>query len=312
MNKFALLPLFLLLCFSAKAQDKIISLNHDTIHCTILSISNERIRYEIKNIDGSVTGKFMPLSQVAEYLCTHQLEDSGMRELKTPKPASAPEKPWCLSLNLGKSTMPWYLDNFDASSGLPDYYNKLQAGFHIDANAHYMVTGHLGLGLAYSFFKSSAGGTVQRQYASSLFLTESEKYREFINYVGGSFLFQQHLDAKRKFMFSESLSAGVLFFRLENQITYPNVTQSGYTDVSNNSLLTGQCFGAKLGLTAEYSLTDAFSVGLGGDFLWALLRRVSYESKGSNDYSYSVSNQKLSNAIKLSRIDYSFVIRYHF
>jgi len=41
MNKFTLLPIFLLLFFSTKAQDRIISINHDTIHCTIVSMNNE-------------------------------------------------------------------------------------------------------------------------------------------------------------------------------------------------------------------------------------------------------------------------------
>jgi hypothetical protein len=94
MNKFALLPLFLLLFFSAKAQDKIISINHDTIHCTIVSIGNEGIVYELKNNDGSVTGKFMPLSQVEEY----------SRSLQPEKRSEKHEL--CLGLNAGGSTMP--------------------------------------------------------------------------------------------------------------------------------------------------------------------------------------------------------------
>lgn len=76
MNKIALLPIFLILFFSAKAQDRIISINHDTIRCSIVSISNERIMYELKNKDGSRTGKFMNLSQVAEYTRSPQLENS--------------------------------------------------------------------------------------------------------------------------------------------------------------------------------------------------------------------------------------------
>lgn len=42
MNKFKLLSFFLLLFFSAKAQDRIISRNHDTIHSTITSYNNDR------------------------------------------------------------------------------------------------------------------------------------------------------------------------------------------------------------------------------------------------------------------------------
>jgi hypothetical protein len=313
MNKFALLPLFLLLFFSAKAQDKIISIKHDTIHCAIVSISNERIFYELKNNDGSVAGKSMPLSQVAEYSTSHQPEKkSKMGKQEIPKSGYIPENPLCLGLNVGCSTMPWYLDNFQPSSALPDYYNKLKTGIHINASAHYMVKGFLGLGVEYSFFRTSTSGSIPSVSYSSIFIVGSEKYHLYVNYFGASVLFQQHLDAQRKFIISESLSAGVLFLRLEYQNTYPSVTQSGYSDISNNMLLTGNSFGGKLGLTAEYRLFRAVSVGLGGNFIWCSLKKASFKSKGSNNNNYSSNDQELSNAMKLSRIDYSFVLHYYF
>ncbi len=313
MNKFALLPFFLLLFFSAKAQDKIISNNHDTISCTILSISNERIFYELKNIDGSVNGKFILLSQVAEYSSSHiSGKKSNLHKQETTKPEYIPENPLCLGLNVGYSTMPWYLDNFQSSSALPDYYNKLKTGIHINASAHYMVKDFLGLGVEYSFFTTSTSGSIPSESSESVFLLESEKYHLYVNYFGASVLFQQYLDAQRKFIISESLSAGGLFLRLEYQSTYPSVTQFGYSDISNNMLLTGNSFSGKLGLTAEYRLFRTVSVGLGGNFIWCSLKKASLESKGSNNYSYSVDNQELSNAMKLSRIDYSFVLRYYF
>jgi hypothetical protein len=300
MNKLVLLPFFLLLFFSAKAQDKIISINHDTIHCTVLSISNDCILYELKNNDGSVTGKSIPLSQVAEYSSSYQPgEKSEIDKL-------------CLGLNIGRSTMPWYFDDYQSSSAMPDYYNKLKTGFYISASAHYMVKSFLGLGVEYSFFKTSTSGRMPSESYSSIILMESEKYRHYINYLGASVIFQQHLDAQTKFTLSESLSAGLMFIRLEYQNTYPNVSQSSYNDISNNMLLTGNSFSGRFGLSIEYRLFKAVSVGLGGDFIWCSLKRASFESKGSNNYNYSVDNQKLSNAMKLSRIDYSFVLCYYF
>jgi hypothetical protein len=306
MNKIALLPLFLLLFFGAKAQDKINSIKHDTLYCAILSISNDRNFYN----DGSITGKSMSLSQVAEYSSYHQSEkNSKMGEPETPKP----KNPLCLGLNAGCSSMPWYLDNFQSSSALPDYYNKLKTGIHINANAHYMVKNFLGLGVEYSFFKTSASGSIPIESYTSIFLIGSEKYHLYVNYLGASVLFQQHLDAQRKFMISESLSAGVMFLRMEYQNTYPSVTQTaGYTDITNNMLLAGNSFSGKFGLTAEYRLFKAVSVGVGGDFIWGSLKKANFESKGTGNNNYSVKDQELSNAMKLSRIDYSFVLRYYF
>ena len=300
MNKFALLPFFLLLFLNTKAQDKIISINQDTIHCKIVSISKDRIMYELKNKDGSVTGKFMPLSQVAEYSSSQQQE----KNLKRDK--------LCLSLNAGLSTMPWYFDNFESSSTLPDFYNKLETGFHINASAHYMIKDYLGLGVEYSFFKTSTSGNLQEENPTSVFFKVPEKYRLYINYLGASVLFQQHLDAKRKFILSESISAGGLFFRMENQITYPNVNQSIYNDITNNSLIIGNTYSGKLGITAEYRLFKHVSVGLGCNYIWGLLKKASLEVKGSNDYYFSTDEQEFSNTMNLSRIDYSFVSRYYF
>jgi len=313
MNKFTLLPFFLLLFFNAKAQDKIISINHDTIQCKILSISNERIFYELKSNDGSVSGKYIPLSQVAEFLRSPKaLKKSEVHELKSPKPEYVPENRLRLGLDAGGSTMPWYLDSFQSSSAFPDFYSKLKTGFHINASAHYMIKSFLGLGAEYSFFKTSTSGSTPIEYSSSVFLMESEECRQYINYLGASVLFQQHLGVQQKFILGESLSAGVLFFRMEDQSTYPYSSQSGYSDISNNMLLTGNSFSGKFGLTAGYRLFKSVSAGLGGDFIWGSLKKASYESKGSNNYSYSGDKEKLSNALKLSRIDYSFVLRYYF
>ena len=314
MNKFSLLPIFLFLFFGAKAQDRIVSMNHDTIHCTIVSINNERIRYEQKNNDGSVTGKFLLLSEVAEYTRSAQLgNNSKQHKLRIFKPVVAPENAWRLGLNIGGSTMPWYFENVESTSEMPDYYNKLKTGFHINASGHYMINRSMGVGAEYSFFNTSFSGSMPIQYSPTTFLMVSEKYRQYIHYLGPSVLMVQHLGVRQKFSISESLSAGALFIRLENQTTYPNVgNYGGYTDVTNNSLLTGIALAAKLGLSAEYSLSRKVSVGLGGDFIWGSLKKATTEMKGSNNTSSSTENQELPNALNLSRIDYSLVLRYHF
>lgn len=309
MNKFTLLPLFLLLFFSAKAQDIIISTKKDTIHCKIVSISNERILYEVMNNEHSITGMFIPLAQVEEYSRSHPLEKET-RKAKRERPK--PENPFFWELKMGGSVMPWYLDNFQSSSFLPDYYKQLKTGIHINASANYMLNYFLGLGVSYSFFKSGTSGSIPGEYYPSMFLIESEKYQLFTNYLGASVIFQQHLDVQRKLIIREALSAGATFVRMEYQNTYPGITQTGYTDISNNMLLTGNSFSGKLGFAVEYKLLANVSVGLGGDFIWCKLKKASLESKGTNTNYYSINDQELSNPMTLSRIDYSFVLRYNF
>lgn len=312
MNKFVLLPLFLLLFFTAKAQDKIISIKLDTIHCEIVSISNDRIFYELKKDDGSVAGKSISLSQVSEYLTSDQ---SGKKSKMSKQESSMPDNPLCLGLNAGWSTMPWYLDNYEAFSALPDYYNKLETGIHINASAHYLFNSFLGLGVEYSFFETSSSGSIPSEYYPSAFLISSEEYHLYANYLGASILFQQHPDAQQKIVISESLSAGVMFLRMEYQYVYPSpgvIQSTSYTDITNNMLLNGNSFSGKVGLTAEYRLSEAVSVGLGGSFIWSLLKKASLESKETDSSNYSVNDQELSDAMKLSRIDYSIVLRYYF
>lgn len=140
----------------------------------------------------------------------------------------------------------------------------------------------------------------------------SEKNRHYINYLGPSVNFRQLLGAKQKFLLSETFSTGVLFYRLESQTTYPEVTNSGYTEINSNLLLHGTPLALKLGITAEYALRKNLSIGLGGDFFGSLLERASFESKSSNNNSILAQNQQLSNSFNLSRIDYSLVFRYHF
>ena len=47
----------------ATGQDRIITIWHDTIHCRILSVSENHIHYEQK-VDGYMVGRFMPTEQV--------------------------------------------------------------------------------------------------------------------------------------------------------------------------------------------------------------------------------------------------------
>ena len=313
MNRFTLLSIFLLLFFGTQAQDRIISISHDTIHCTILSINKESIRYELKEKDGSVTGRFMNLSQVAEYSRSPQIENNSKpRKQETSTLVNVPENLWCLGLNIGGSTMPWYFDSSQSSNAMPDYYNKLKTGFHINASAHYMIKSFMGVGVEYSFFNTSSSGSMPTQYSTTLFLMVSEKYRQYINYLGPSVLLVQHPDVRRKFILSESLSAGVMFIRLEDQSTYPYADNSSYSDLTNNSLFTGNSLSAKLGITAEYRLFRNISVGLGGDFIWCSLKKAKFETRESNNTSSTTQSQELANALNLSRIDYSFVLRYHF
>lgn len=312
MNRFVVLTLFLFQIFSLKAQDKIITTTHDTILCRIVSMDNERILYEVKDKKGLINGKFINLSQVETYMrSSPTMKNSNQQPQRRTRPVSVPEHVWNLRLNIGKSNMPWYWDNAQSVNTTQDYYKRLKTGYHINTSAIRMITNNAGIGLDYSFMSSSFNGNVQSQYETSSYVTSSEKFNQYVHFLGPSFLFQQHIDAKRKFTVSESVSAGAHFLRIEDQNTYPIVNQSGYTENKVNTLLTALSMAAKVGITTEYRVSENVSVGLGGGFTFGSFTKANLEMRELNN-SISLKNQKLSNAINMSRIDYSFVVRYLF
>lgn len=312
MNRFALLPIFLLLFSSLKAQDKIISTTHDTIQCRIVSIDNERILYEVKGKNGSVTGKFIDLSQVANYTRSPTSNNNTKQHLqRRTRPVIVPDHVWNLRLNVGKSTMPWYLDNIQVVNSMQNYYNKLKTGYHLNSSVIYMTTNNLGFGLDYSFLYSSFNGSIQTPIATSMYVTTTERFNQYIHFFGPTAIFQQNIDVNRKFTFSESVSVGALFIRMEDQNTYPIIDQSSYTDFTVNTLLTSFSLAAKIGITAEYRLSQNVSVGYGAGFIYGSFKKANLEMRDSNT-SISLKNQELSNALNVSRFDYSLVVRYRY
>jgi len=313
MNRFALLPLFLIFFLSLKAQDRIISTSNDTIQCKIVSIGSERILYELKEKNGFVTSKFIQLSQVSEY----SRFSSTNKELKQPvkrrmNSTNVPEKVWTLRVNVGKSELPWYLDEVTSDYTTEAYYKKITTGFHINSNAIYWATNYLGVGIDYSFFHSSFYGSITNPYALSMYSLATEDFNQYFHFLGPTIQFKQYLDVKRKFFISESLSAGALLYRLEDQITYPIIEQNVYSDYSTNTLLTAFSLAAKIGLTAEYRLSRSLSVGMGADFLYGTLKKASIEVRDSKHNNTSLTNQELSKTMNISRLDYSFVLSYQF
>lgn len=307
------IPLFMLILFSTKAQDRIINTNQDTILCKILYLNSDRILYEIKNTDGSINGHSLSFSQIAEYTRSSQSEvNSNIAEPAEPKSSTNKQTSWTFGLNIGQSIMPWYFDHLESTSERQDYYNDLKKGYHINANLYYKLKDNLGIGAEYSFLVAETNGNTQIDYSSYLALPATEKIRQYINYIGPSVLLQQYLDKQHKIRLRGSLSAGLVFFRLENEVSYPYLSYDTYTEYAENSLITGNPYAAKIGLALDYKLFKCMSIGLSGDYIWCSMDKVSTEIKGSGDYSYSSESQKLDKAMNLSRFDYSIVLQFQF
>ena len=296
MKNLFILCAFSMLCSIMNAQDRIVTIEQDTIHCRIISIDSEYINYEQKSTDGYMTGKFIPKKEVAIYFRLGQ------------KSSKRPERPWVLSVNPGGSWMPWLLEDLENVS---DVAKKSATGFHVNASGHYLIRKSWGVGLQYSFFYSSVEDTYpidmypHYSYYYPIYTITSGKEKQYINYIGASVIFQQFLDKDKKFQLSETISGGMLFYRNENQ------TSISFPAYSANALVTGKAFGATAGISAEYYVSPSLSVGLEGSFLCGSLKKVDAEMRDiyGND---KIEDEKLGKAIKISRIDYSLALRFHF
>jgi hypothetical protein len=314
MRKFLFLIFGLFAWQNLSAQDKIITVSGDTILCRIISTSGNHMVYEQPADKNHISGKVIPLDNVAEFFRATDIQPSNeMYISRAPKP----KQPWLLSLSAGRAHMPWLLEDVTDEYVENDDYEKLDNGFVLNASVHYLITNHVGFGVHYSFFTSGFNSRKPAMISSFPLYTDADiRERQYVNYAGLSAVFRQFLDNNRKFSLSETLSGGFLFYRDENQgkifmpYSYFNAIPSDFRYVYSNSLVTGNAFGATIGLSAEYKILPYLSVGIGGSFLYGNLSKASGEYRTSEGGNMKFSDEELEKSVHLSRIDYSLVVRF--
>ena len=315
MRKILFLSFVLFVQLAVPAQDKIITTSGDTILCRIVSVSDSRIIYEQRTDKKDVVGKMIPVSEVAEYFRAPvaQLSNEMYHRSRTP------EQPWLLSMSVGGAYLPW-LENIMGESSENNDYKKFNKGLALSANIHYLITNNIGFGVQYSFFTSGYKSNYPTMIDSyyPVYSNSDTRERQYINYAGLSVIFREFLDQNRKLSLSQTLSGGFLLYRAESQSKgfwpyYDPSTLQNYTqfrDVSQNTLVTGNTFAGTIGISAEYKILPYLSVGLGGSFMYGSLSKVSGEYKDSSGVTDTVTDVKLPKSLKLSRIDYSLVVRF--
>lgn len=328
----------------AKGQDKIITLQNDTIFCKIVSVSLEYIKFEQKE-NGLIN---IPMKQVQEYSLGLRSESSSLLpsngeqvikpaptlpdKQQTVKPFSSPEKVkekssgepfsrWRIGFQGGGSYLVNSLSPFrqalkdmgvSPESQADDFYKQLRQGLSAGADAHYLINQYMGIGAKYSFFTSShqADYTAKDNTAAiPTYLSVNEKENFYLQYMGLSFLVQQWLDENHKFRLNEELSVGYFMFRDELIFdSYQYVFVNPDTKAKQNGILReGNTYGGTFQISLEYYPVSEFSVALSAGV--ALM--LPYSSLKVSDSQSSV-NQDFSIDLDLSRIDYSLGIRFHF
>ena len=322
MKNFIVSLLLLIPLQIVSGQDRIITIQHDTIQCLIIAISPTNIQYEQK-VDGYVVGKFIPTEQVLTYLRSSrpaQVNPFDWAGRHKPKPAYR----WSIGIQAGgasllASTAEAEKDMIDM--GIPksqavDYNKKLKQGWSMNGDIHYMFSDHFGLGAKYSLFTSSVQKDLTIAVNSMLpeYACMGINERMYIHYAGLSMLFRQWLDDNRKFNLSGTLSAGYVHYRDEmrmdpNQYTflyYPNIY--GMPVAIYNILAESKTWGANAGLSVDYFPKSWLSVGVSAGFMYARLTKLDISTKETiqtikldkKEYEY------------LTRLDYSLGIRFYF
>jgi len=306
----------------AKGQDKIITVQNDTVFCRILSITPTHIQYEQKDDKQNTVGKFIPIEQVQEYFTRSELHNTaiGSRISEQPK---EPFDRWRIGIQGGGAYLLSSFSNMEknmqylgiSQSKIDDYRKQLRNGMYFGADVHYFITPFLGAGVKYSLFTTSAkinyilGSGYYEYYMPGFILFSiptyysiSEKDNYFVNYVGPSVVFRHWLDKNRKFRLNEELSVGYAKYREEDRFDpdqYPSL---------NNILTEGNALGGSFQLSFEYYPLSWLSVGANASAFLTTFKKVNI-STGDTSITQDLD---VNNHINMSRMDYSLAIRFHF
>ena len=282
--------LFLFCVVTIQAQDRIITLQNDTIHCRIVSISNGRIYYEQPGDNKFMIGKSLPADQVNTYF---RSADSPMEYNQTVKQTLAkPLQYWRFGVQGGIGYM--LESTADSENELTsigvnsqtakDLCKNLNWGYSYSADVHYLFNHWGGIGIRYSGFYSAADADITINIFDGInYLYTNMEKRVYINFVGPSFFTQYWLDQSNTFKFTSSIALGYAHYRDEEEYDYPSI---------NNYLATGSTFGGNVNASFEYFPLSWLSVGVTGGYYGAWFGKIT-ASDGNNKQTIKLKDYNL-------------------
>ncbi len=249
-RSFLVIPLMLCSLTFSFAQDRIVTINNDTIFCKIVRKGSHSITFLQNTGPVQTTGKIDRL-EVKELITTEttgRLSDSGI-----------PSQRFRLSLTSGLSFLVASTEDAKATAmaqgwtqqQADSYYRKLKFGWSGSAGLHYILDSGIGLGLNYRFFASGADEwvTIDPQDGVNLYFGQMKENMD-VNYIGPSLLTIQSSGYGDKLRITSAVSAGLMLYRNEASV------------IQNNLLLTGKAFGASLDSGLEYFFMKNIALGI--------------------------------------------------
>jgi len=320
-KKGIIVSIMLLAFMYAQGQDKIITVQNDTIFCKIVSISLKLIKYEQQDYTYETVAKFIPMEQVREYSLNSQSQKSSFtisnRKQSTTPPPAYP--------NRQQKPQPYYTPVKQMENSFPHWRFGLQGGgsyifksptdmgLHAGADLYYLATKSFGVGFKYSlyaFSKQTDDYIYDNSLSDPTYYCVSKDERTYMNYIGPSVVFLQWLDENHTLRLNEELSVGYLYYRNEvrfDQNQYapinPDLNKPEYNYLEEVNTL-----GGSFQLSLEYYPEPWFSFGVNAGIGMAPLTVMKITDK-------ETSVPRLINTwdyFKKSHIDCSIGFRFYF
>jgi hypothetical protein len=280
-------------------QDRIITLNHDTIACKIQRVTRSDIHFDVSTQGVTTTGR-MPLAGILSY--TVSSPEGSVPEDKSVSTRSAG------GLRLGLNGGMGYIISSSKEAeeamvnlGMTEekarsYYSDLKTGWYGSADATWMINQKYGAGLRYKFFNTTAAteGYFDPGDGFNLYYAT---FREniFVNYAGVSMFYQEPIGKKEVWSLYSAFSMGMAFYRNEFEVFY------------GNFLITGNALGLDGSLGLEYRITPGISAGAELSIFTGTIRKIKITDGEMNE---TVDLEK-DNYESLSRAEVSLGIRFY-
>lgn len=289
-----------------RAQDKIITTQNDTIHCRIISASDDRISYEIPGMGETVIGRSLPSDQVVEYHRGTKAQAPSFNAINIPK------RRWRFGLQTGVSYMlasttdaeNSFVEMGTSKKAAEEFYDDLRSGYLFGTDVHFMVRDTWGFGLTYSLFATQAKSPLVLYTGDMINYWNMEmEERMYVSFVGVSFCLHQWLNRTHNLRLGQKLALGYVHYRDEVEFQRNSFIQP------NNGLATGNSLGAGAEISLEYFPVSWLSVTGSIDFFGSWLRKMTI-SDGYNEQEVKLKDAELDNE-NLSRLNFSIGVRFH-
>lgn len=297
-----LLFIFMFLCFgfAGKAQDKIITIQGDTLDCKIKKLTKTTIYFDrfIQNV--KMSGE-LPLSKVSSYAIEDKVATSPQTKKKHLD--EHPRFRFGLGGGLGylyvssKKSEEELVNSGFTKAEAHSYYKGLKLGCLGSADLTYLFSPYWGLGLKYKFFNTSSSqkGFIDPHDMYNIYYGKVSE-NIYVNFMGISYYAQTWIGTLRKFKFNSSVSMGMATYRNESSI------------LNSNLLITGNSFATDTNIGVEYFVRKNISFGVDLSGFFSTLKKCNI-TDGTNSTTTNLDADQYEN---VSRLDLSIGAKIYF